>query len=390
MFCSLAYQVGLYRVLPVWLARILLLLMILGLPLSGAWLAGQPLKPYLEFPPVPESWKTKSFSWPLFVAAALAVVGMVAPLVFRVITEKPHIPVRPLYPTSFPYWGWWGVGLVAFGWILAWNRFSWFAPLQPYTFTLLWIGYILVVNGLTLMRAGRCLLVDYPRHILILFPLSAIFWWFFEYLNLFAQNWYYVGGSEPSGGMKDFLISSLPFSTVLPAVLSTRDLLASFPRLSAGLGDYYQVPVPFSRLLPWMALLLGVAGLLGIPIWPAYLFPAVWIAPVLLIVALQTLAGQNTLFSHLKQGDWRPVWLPALAGLVCGFFWEMWNYYSLSRWEYVIPQVHGFALFEMPLLGYAGYLPFGLICLITVEFFLPERFNSNKLVCPQSLNETQR
>ena len=48
----------------------------------------------------------------------------------------------------------------------------------------------------------------------------------------------------------------------------------------------------------------------------------------------------------------------ALAALVCGFFWEMWNFYAMPKWYYTVP-FFGFAkIFEMPLLGYAGYLPF--------------------------------
>lgn len=79
--------------------------------------------------------------------------------------------------------------------------------------------------------------------------------------------------------------------------------------------------------------------------------------------------------------SWLLFIITALAGLICGFFWEMWNYYSLSRWEYVIPQVHGFQLFEMPLLGYAGYLPFGLTCVAIVDFFLPGRIDLHKPTC---------
>ncbi len=48
----------------------------------------------------------------------------------------------------------------------------------------------------------------------------------------------------------------------------------------------------------------------------------------------------------------------------------MWNFYSLGHWEYTIPFVHTFEVFEMPLLGYAGYLPFGLECVAVVEIFL--------------------
>ncbi len=54
--------------------------------------------------------------------------------------------------------------------------------------------------------------------------------------------------------------------------------------------------------------------------------------------------------------------VPALAALICGFFWEMWNYNSLAHWEYSLPFVHRFEVFEMPVLGYAGYLLFGLEC----------------------------
>jgi hypothetical protein len=42
----------------------------------------------------------------------------------------------------------------------------------------------------------------------------------------------------------------------------------------------------------------------------------------------------------------------------------MWNFYSLAKWKYSIPLVHRFAIFEMPVLGYAGYLPFGLECAV--------------------------
>jgi hypothetical protein len=40
----------------------------------------------------------------------------------------------------------------------------------------------------------------------------------------------------------------------------------------------------------------------------------------------------------------------------------MFNFYSLARWQYSIPYVQVLHLFEMPILGYAGYLPFGLEC----------------------------
>jgi hypothetical protein len=43
-----------------------------------------------------------------------------------------------------------------------------------------------------------------------------------------------------------------------------------------------------------------------------------------------------------------------------GFFWEMWNFFSWPKWVYRIPYADVFHLFEMPLGGYLGYIPFSL------------------------------
>jgi hypothetical protein len=42
------------------------------------------------------------------------------------------------------------------------------------------------------------------------------------------------------------------------------------------------------------------------------------------------------------------------------FFWEMWNFFSYPKWIYHVPWVSYLYIFEMPLLGYGGYLPFAL------------------------------
>jgi hypothetical protein len=71
----------------------------------------------------------------------------------------------------------------------------------------------------------------------------------------------------------------------------------------------------------------------------------------------------------MAKGDWRPTVSAALAALLCGFFWEMWNYHSLAKWIYSIPYVERIKIFEMPILGYMGYLPFGLLCIEVSELF---------------------
>ena len=94
------------------------------------------------------------------------------------------------------------------------------------------------------------------------------------------------------------------------------------------------------------------------------LYPLLWVSPLLVIVSLQAIAGEQHIFSALLEGDGLVFVTSALAALICGFFWEMWNYYSLAKWIYAVPYVHRFLIFEMPFLGFAGYLPFGLECAV--------------------------
>jgi hypothetical protein len=210
---------------------------------------------------------------------------------------------------------------------------------QAHTFTPLWLGYIMTINAATFARAGRCMMVYRPRYFLSLFPLSAAFWWLFEYLNRFVQNWYYVGVSELSS-LEYFLRATIHFSTVLPAVIGTAELLTSYPNISVGLDRFKAVPLLALKRANWLVSVVSCLSLFGVGLWPNYLFPLVWVGPLLLVVLLQGLAGRATILSPLAQGDWRGIWVPALAGLICGVFWELWNWKSLAHWEYVIPFVH--------------------------------------------------
>jgi hypothetical protein len=266
----------------------------------------------------------------------------------------------------FPIWGWLGFSFGICAWILAWTRFDWFAALQTFTFSPLWFAYIIIVNALTWRRTGQCMLTHRPWYFLLLFPASALFWWFFEYLNRFVQNWYYVGisGLTP---LEYFLYATLPFATVLPAVMGTCDLLATYPRLYTGLTRLLPLSRVPSRLVAVIVLILSASGLAGIGLWPDYLFPLLWLAPLGVLASMQSLAGRTTLFADCIRGDWRRIVLLALSALICGFFWEMWNFYSLAKWVYAVPFVNRFHIFEMPVLGYAGYLPFGLECAVIAD-----------------------
>jgi hypothetical protein len=106
-----------------------------------------------------------------------------------------------------------------------------------------------------------------------------------------------------------------------------------------------------------MALLGGVMLLLTL-LWPRWFFPLLWGSLFCLIEPLNHRLGRRTLLADLARGDWRPVISLSLGCLLCGFFWEMWNYHAYPKWIYRIPYADWLPIFEMPLAGYLGYLPF--------------------------------
>jgi len=359
----------------------LLALCLVAPPWLAARLAGAAPELAAFAPPAPPPAPWPAFDW-TFAAAMLALLAaLLGPPVARILEARPWVPPAP--PRArFPGWGWAGAALVGVAWLLAWTRFEWFAPWQRYTFTPLWVGYIIVVNALAARRSGYCMLRDAPGYFLALFPLSALCWWFFEYLNRFTRNWYYVGLGELAPW--EYVIgSSIAFATVLPAVLGTQQWLGSLPRFAAGLERFRRLPLPAGRRWGPAALVLGIAALAGLVLWPERLFPLVWVAPWLVIAGLQAIAGDERLLSPLGRGDWRALWLAALSALVCGFFWELWNARSLAHWEYAIPYAQRFEVFAMPLLGYAGYLPFGLTCVALVHYVLGAPPNAGTAASPR-------
>jgi hypothetical protein len=343
--------------LSTWVAVAALVLL---LPLAGAAAAGKPLAGYLRFPPRTPDMPHAPFSLAAFLVLALLEAAAAWPFLRRAASFRNRTAARGR-SRPFPWWGWAGVAAGGAFWVLAWSRFPWMGSLQEHTFTPLWLSFILVVNALTAKRTGNCLLLSRTRRFLLLFPVSAAFWWAFEYLNRFVGNWRYVGVAS-FGPWEYFLFSTLPFATVLPAVLSARELLLSFPRLEGAFRQWRALSPANPRRVARALLLVSFASLFAVGIVPEIVFPLVWVAPPLLLVSLAALRGEPHALSGIACGDWRPAVSAVLAALFCGFFWEMWNFGSHAKWVYAIPYVGRLRLFEMPLLGYAGYLPFGVLC----------------------------
>ena len=248
---------------------------------------------------------------------------------------------------------WAGLALVAVCWPLNWGLEGLRTHLL---FFPLWLGYILVVDGLCARRDGDSLLLRGRAKFAGLFLVSAPAWWLFEVINWRTQNWHYQG-RELFSDLEYFLLASVSFSTVIPAVFVTAEWLSGTAFLRR-LSRCQPVPDTPGRRRGMMA--AGLALLALTLALPRYFFPFVWIAPYLVTASFNGMRGYRTLEREAARGNRTPHAALALGALVCGLFWELWNYWAFPRWVYTVPFVDFAHIFEMPLLGYGGYLPFGL------------------------------
>jgi hypothetical protein len=244
-----------------------------------------------------------------------------------------------------------GGALVAIFWFASWTHLG---VLGEYAFFPLWLGYILIVDALVEMRRGASLLTRSFGEFIALFLLSAPAWWVFEFHNYFLLNWHYLSTSEPSFWQM-LLVGTIDFSTVIPAVFETRELTGTFAFV-----ERFRTRKQFhiTRAHLWATMYGAVILFAGIVLLPRYFFAFTWIWLFLFVDALNFLRGRASLIAQAARGDWRNGIALGLGALVCGFFWEMWNFFAMPKWFYTVPFV-GFAkIFEMPILGYGGYLPF--------------------------------
>jgi hypothetical protein len=114
-----------------------------------------------------------------------------------------------------------------------------------------------------------------------------------------------------------------------------------------------------SRTIAVLFAALGLSMIALLCIWPRYCYGLMWIAWFLVVEAVNLWLHHPSLLHSTQTGDWRPVFALALGALCCGGVWERWNYFSSPKWIYHLPGVQWCHFFEMPLLGYLGYLPFG-------------------------------
>jgi len=240
-------------------------------------------------------------------------------------------------------------------------------PLSDFYFPFVWLGYILLIDAAVYRQTGRSPYMNARRLWLALFPVSAVFWWFFELLNQFVHNWIYVGADNYSP-LAHIVIASVDFSTVLPAVWTSALFVdALLPRGWVRRTKGRDVP-------DWVLPALFGVGIVFVVLpvkLPRFAFGLIWGCMALMLDPINHRMGRPSIIGALWRGSWRLPLSFAFAALMCGFFWEAWNFWATPKWVYAIPYVGFWHIFEMPLLGWSGYLPFGVELFAMANFVLP-------------------
>jgi hypothetical protein len=266
---------------------------------------------------------------------------------------------------AWPLQGWFGLGLLAVCWPL-----NWMLPgmRTAYLFFPLWLGYVLVVDALVERRTSSSLWTRSRRDFVLLFVASSPVWWIFEVLNKSTENWEYLG-SNTFTAFQYYLLSTLSFSTVMPAVFETAELVRSFRWVESFSSGPRIQPTPGLNAGIFLG---GIAMFALTLLWPTYCYPFVWTSLLLILEPINRWMGRPNFLEYLRDGNWRPIISLSLGALICGFFWEMWNYYSWPKWVYHTPGAQFLHVFEMPLLGYLGYIPFALELFALKNFIWPK------------------
>jgi len=243
-------------------------------------------------------------------------------------------------------------------------------PIRSFFTPIVWSGYLLLIDSMIDRIQGRSLIRNRPGEFLLLLFFSLIFWLIFEFFNLFIRNWHYTGLPENQWIRGFGFIWS--FTTVVPAVLLTARLVEL-----CGLSHFPVQKILLGRGAGAVLMVSGAVFLVVPPLMPAviarYLIAPIWLGFVLLFEPINRQRGGWSLLGDWERGELGRLLSLCISGLVCGILWEFWNFWAGTRWTYDVPIPLGPKVFEMPVGGFLGFLPFALGCHVMFVFVMTLR-----------------
>jgi hypothetical protein len=262
---------------------------------------------------------------------------------------------------TLPRYGWIGLAIVLVSQAATLRQIE---PFYHWHTPIAWTGYILLADAVVWKRRGSSWLRNSPGEMFFLALVSIPLWVIFELYNKYAlHNWYYVGLPDPL--LLRYFGYMWAFATISPAIFETGDLVSSLRdrRASTHRADR---PLPPTPTWPGISSVLAGAAMLVVPLlFPSPYFAApVFLGFIFLLDPINAWAGDQSIMEDRAIGTSDRLINLLVAGLVCGLLWEAWNYWAGCKWIYSVPILPRIKVFEMPILGFAGFPPFAVECFV--------------------------
>lgn len=226
--------------------------------------------------------------------------------------------------------------------------------MKTWFFCFSWWFFILVMDSINFRRRKASPLSDSVKNFLFSAFISVFVWLVFELFNLRVKNWTYH--DLPANILERWLGYFVAYASVIPAMREISLFVQSF--LSKKRLALFRVRGAPALLKSWF--FSGIILIILALTWPRLFFPLGWLCLIFLLEPLNYWLKNETLLKDLEKRDWTRFWSWLLTGLVAGFLWEFWNFWAGSHWEYSLPYLNFWRVFQMPVFGYIGFLPFAL------------------------------
>ncbi|MCJ7642124.1 MAG: DUF4332 domain-containing protein [Desulfobacterales bacterium] len=266
---------------------------------------------------------------------------------------------------GFPTHGVIGIIILIVSWTLHFEKVE---PFYRWFYCFAWWSYILTLDALIFYMKGNSLILNRRKEFFLMIPWSIFIWLIFEAANLVLGNWYYI--NVPHSVFERWLGYAIAYGTVLPGLFETTEFLAS----AGFFKDSTTRKIPLSSRTLLFMVILGVFSLASSLLLPRYCFSLIWVGFIFLLEPLNYLFGGRSLLRDLEKGKPGKVYLLLMAGLICGFLWELWNFWALAKWIYTVPFFERMKGFEMPFLGFLGFPPFAIESYVMYNFVSLFRF----------------
>lgn len=256
-----------------------------------------------------------------------------------------------------------GIAVVILSWTLAILNVG---VIDMFFTPLAWSGYILVVDSVIFHLRGKSLIATQTRRFLWMLPISIICWFVFEAYNLHIQNWHYV--NLPQSMVVRIFGYVWSFATIFPAIFLSTELFEIW-----GIFERIRIrPRKMSRTRLSAYFIFGLLCLIIPILLPAHLakysIAAVWVGFVFLLEPVNYILGGKNVLTELENGKLNILLSLFAGGLLCGIIWETWNNWAHTGWVYDLPYLSRPKIFEMPLAGFLGFIPFAVECFSMYNF----------------------